>query len=66
MPGGQGRGIGAGQGRSRNNRMGAGPGGECLCPKCGKTIPHRQGQPCSKEICLECGANMTRAGQDGY
>jgi len=40
--------------------FGLGGGGECVCPKCGKKIPHQQGKPCYEEICPDCGSRMTR------
>jgi len=40
--------------------VGAGPGGECTCPKCGHKIPHEQGQPCRHEACPKCGAALGR------
>jgi len=63
--GGQGRGQGGGQGRGQGRgRMGgpfaAGPGGECVCPKCGYKAPHTPGQPCAQQVCSTCGATMTR------
>lgn len=38
----------------------AGPGGNCLCPNCGKRLPHVAAQPCSQVICPQCGAKMMR------
>ena len=38
----------------------AGPGGECICPKCGHTEAHATGNPCYRKRCPECGAPMTR------
>ncbi len=40
---------------------GAGPGGECICPKCDTKIKHKRGKPCATIKCPECGAKMTRA-----
>lgn len=40
---------------------GLGAGGTCLCPRCGKTVPHQRGQPCTDMICPSCGASMARA-----
>lgn len=50
---GQGRGQGRGMGRrySGAGGLGAGPGGACVCPKCGTRIPHRLGVPCSSINC---------------
>jgi hypothetical protein len=39
----------------------AGPGGECLCPKCGHKQPHTAGTPCTDVKCPKCGTRMTRA-----
>lgn len=58
--------IGGGGGRARGGgrgRMGgfsAGPGGECICPSCGKTVSHSAGTPCSSQTCPACGTVMTR------
>ena len=41
---------------------GYGPGGTCVCPKCGMRIPHRAGVPCAEEVCPGCGARMVREG----
>jgi len=49
-----------GQGRGRMGGFAMGPGGNCVCPKCGKTVPHQQGLPCTEVKCPGCGAAMTR------
>ena len=54
---GQGRGGGRGMGRGGGGR---GPGGDCVCPNCGATAPHQQGQPCIDMNCPKCGQKMTR------
>jgi hypothetical protein len=64
-PTGQGPGRGQGMGRGRGRgRMGgpfaAGPGGSCVCPRCGQRVAHVTGQPCNAMSCPKCGANMTR------
>jgi hypothetical protein len=41
-------------------RPGAGPGGECICPKCGTTAPHQAGVPCFQVNCPSCGTQMVR------
>jgi len=61
-----GRGMGRSQGQSQGRgRMGgpyaAGPGGNCVCPKCGATAAHTVGQPCTAISCPKCGTKMTRA-----
>jgi predicted DNA-binding protein (UPF0251 family) len=44
----------------QGQRMGAG--GHCICPKCDKRIPHKQGIPCQEEQCPDCGRKMMREG----
>ena len=59
--GGQGTGRGAGGGRGRmGGSWGAGPGGHCVCPSCGATVPHVRGEPCAAKDCPKCGAKMVR------
>ncbi len=64
MPYGDGKGPPKDQGnrgaRMRGNRPGAGPEGTCLCPGCGKRLPHTKGQPCFDQICPQCGTKMIR------
>ena len=61
---GTGRGMGGpggrGRGRMGGDQAGAGPGGECICPACGITMPHQRGIPCNQHYCPNCGARMTR------
>jgi hypothetical protein len=61
---GQGRGGGAGTGQGRGqgggNKPGSGPGGNCVCPKCGKKVPHVAGQRCLDQVCPDCGTRMVR------
>jgi len=62
-PTGQGSGTGRGQvsGRGRmGGPLSAGPGGDCVCPKCGTTVEHTVGQSCSSVSCPKCGSKMTR------
>ncbi len=56
------RGVGLGRGMRRGQKRGitAGPGGDCICPKCKYKISHNVGVPCSQETCPRCGAKMTR------
>lgn len=64
MPRGDGTGPPAGNtprgGRKQGDRPGAGPGGDCRCPGCGETAPHRQGVPCYEMVCPKCGTRMAR------
>jgi len=39
-----------------------GVGGFCLCPKCGKKIPHHRGISCDEERCPQCDTKMIREG----
>ena len=56
---GRGRGQGGG-GRGLGGEKAFGPGGECVCPKCGNKIPHQRGVPCTSVNCPSCGSPMTR------
>ena len=63
--GGRGGGGGGGQGGGRGGGrggggMGMGGGGNCVCPNCGKTVPHQRRVPCSQMKCPGCGAQMVR------
>ena len=67
--GGGGRGMGRGRGQAAGSNQGrgrmggplaAGPGGVCVCPNCGKEMPHVQGQACSVMACPNCGSSMIR------
>ena len=56
-----GRGIGrGGRGKMGGNRPGAGPGGNCVCPACGKKVVHHIGVPCYIITCPKCGTQMVR------
>ncbi len=57
--GGRGSGRGGGRGLGRGGQA-LGPGGNCVCPNCGATVPHRQGVPCIDVDCPKCGRKMTR------
>ena len=57
---GSGQGLGRGGGQGRNKGGAFGPGGRCICTKCGNKIPHRQGVKCTTIKCPECGHTMIR------
>lgn len=57
---GRGGGFGGGRGRMSGDKPGSGPGGNCVCPKCGKTVSHMRGVPCLSKKCPDCGARMTK------
>ena len=58
---GRGMGRGGGQGgRGGQGGFALGPQGECVCPKCGKPVPHQRGIPCLQMTCPDCGIAMTR------
>jgi hypothetical protein len=57
--GGDGRGRGQGPGRMGGPKA-AGPGGHCVCRRCGYRVEHVTGQPCYEEKCPKCSAQMTR------
>jgi len=63
MPQGDGSGP-PNEGGKRRGRGGgpfaAGPGGQCVCPKCGYKAAHVRGQPCSQQQCPKCGTVMSR------
>lgn len=40
--------------------QGKGPGGNCICPKCGYTIKHNRETPCLKMECPKCHISMIR------
>lgn len=57
MPG---RGQGNGPGRGKNSGGGYGTGGNCICAKCGTTVPHQRGNPCTNLRCPKCGTPLVR------
>ena len=40
--------------------VGKGPDGRCVCPKCGYSVPHERGVPCSNLKCPKCNVNLER------
>jgi len=56
----RGGGGGAG-GRGGMGGFAAGPGGSCVCPRCGYSTSHVIGSPCYQQVCPKCGSRMTRA-----
>lgn len=56
---GGGRGSGQGPGRKGGTKA-AGPGGKCICPRCGHEVLHQTGKPCYDVKCAKCGTQMTR------
>lgn len=58
---GTGRGFGRGGGRGGMGGFRQGPGGDCVCPKCGFRAPHQVGAPCYSLKCPKCNTLMTRA-----
>jgi hypothetical protein len=57
---GSGAGQGGGRGRGGGNKPGSGPGGNCVCPRCGRKTPHAVGQRCADRACPDCGTRMIR------
>jgi len=42
-------------------RKGDGGSDVCVCPKCGETVPHERGMPCTELTCPKCGERMVGA-----
>jgi len=57
MPNGDGKGPYWGNNQQNTN---AGPGGYCVCPKCGTKTGHVRGMPCANLTCSNCGTKMVR------
>ena len=55
-----GGGQGQGRGKGGGTRPGAGPRGNCICPKCGYKAAHQPSVRCIDQICPTCGAHMIR------
>lgn len=49
-----------GRGILRGTKPGSGPGGSCVCPKCGYKMQHQIGQRCVDLTCPKCGTAMDR------
>lgn len=47
-------------GRGLGGGTAEGPGGNCICLKCGYKTKHITGEQCYKKVCPKCGAKMTR------
>ncbi len=59
LRGGRGQ-AGGGRGRGGGTKPGSGPGGNCVCPKCGHKLAHQVGQRCMDVKCPKCGTKMIR------
>ncbi len=57
---GQGKGRGEGKGMGRNKGGAFGPGGDCVCPKCGEKVTHQRGLKCTEIKCPKCGNRLVR------
>ncbi len=57
---GDGKGAGRGGNKGRNNGGSLGPGGFCVCAKCGHKIAHSQGVKCTTLRCPVCDKPMIR------
>ena len=51
---------------SRQRGGGLGPVGQCVCVKCGYTIPKKTRVPCMNETCPNCGTVLFREGGTHY
>lgn len=47
-------------------RLGLGPEGFCVCPKCGFRKAHQAGIPCIQEKCPHCGSSLVREGSEHH
>jgi hypothetical protein len=45
---------------------GLGPGGFCVCPRCGFRKGHYPNLPCIEEKCPKCGAKLIREGSEHH
>lgn len=51
------------RGRFKENikeAIGKGPDGTCVCPRCGYSVSHERGVPCSSLKCPKCNVNLER------
>ncbi len=48
------------RGRGRNRGGSFGPGGYCVCVKCGEKVQHQRGVKCTTVRCPACGHPMVR------
>lgn len=55
-----GRGAGTGGEKGRNNGGSLGPGGYCVCAKCGHKVAHTQGVKCTTLRCPVCDKPLIR------
>ncbi|MHC1742821.1 MAG: NifB/NifX family molybdenum-iron cluster-binding protein [Syntrophobacteraceae bacterium] len=46
--------------KSSSTGMPSGPGGTCVCPRCGAEVAHEPGIPCSRVVCSHCDQPMIR------
>lgn len=49
-----------GTGKGRNKGGAFGPGGYCVCAKCGHKVLHVRSEKCTSLKCPECGHTMVR------
>ena len=49
-----------GPGGLKWDKAAGGPGGFCVCPKCGSKVQHERGIPCSQVRCPACHSSMAR------
>jgi ribosomal protein S26 len=49
-----------GSGKGKNKGGAFGPGGYCICAKCGERLPHQRGVKCTTIKCPVCGKPMIR------
>jgi ribosomal protein S26 len=47
-------------GKGRNKGGAFGPGGFCICAKCGEKVAHEKGIKCTTIKCPKCGHTMIR------